>query len=281
MTSNNSTVNCFICERPLRHTGVDFTGKNIYRCDDCIYAMTPVAPAEAAARLYDDPQYFDGWSCNRELDSDRFDPAVHRQVEQYLEFIKTHTTGKSLLDVGTGSGLLPQRARESGYEVEGTDLSKHVGQTLPAKGGFRVHQGTLEEIKFDRKYDVITLLHVLEHTSNPLETLQRAREILTGEGYVVVVVPNVRSLDTRLKDLLSGYKLKSRPYKHLALGHHNFVFSINSLKKLGQAAHFDVVHHATTQPAWRAGALHRVLQRWELAAWCWVVYRKRQRPIKS
>jgi len=209
-----------------------------------------------------------------EFDYQRFEPAVHRQVEQYLAYIRQHTSGKSLLDVGTGSGLLPHLARLSGYEVEGTDLSRHVSETLPAKAGFAVHQGTIEGIKFEHNYDIITMLHVLEHTSDPLSTLRRAREILNDRGYLLVVVPNYRSLDTRIKDLLSKLKLKSRPYKHLALGHHNYVFSLNSLRALGQAANLRVVHQTTTQPAWRSGFWHRMFEPLALASWCWIVYQK-------
>ena len=274
MASNDTPANCLICNRQLGHVGEDFAGKQIYRCDECDYVMTPAATADAASELYDDPEYFDGWGCNMDFDYGRFELSVHRQVEQYLEFIKAHTQGKSLLDVGTGSGLLPHLARQSGYEVEGTDLSKHVSETLPAKAGFQVHHGAIEDITFARTYDVITMLHVLEHTSDPLSTLDRAREILNESGYLIVVVPNYRSFDTRVKNLLSRFKLKSRPYKHLALGHHNYVFSINSLKALGRAANFDIVHHTTTQPAWRSGMLHRLLESFDLATWCWIVYRK-------
>jgi 2-polyprenyl-3-methyl-5-hydroxy-6-metoxy-1,4-benzoquinol methylase len=236
--------------------------------------MTPAGDDSDARDLYDDPEYFDGWGCNLEFDYDRFEPAVHRQVSQYLEFIKQHAKGKTLLDVGTGSGLLPHLARESGYEVEGTDLSKHVSETLPAKAGFRVYRGTIEDIKFDHSYDIITMLHVLEHTSNPLSTLSRARELLNDNGYLVVVVPNYRSFDTRIKNLLSKLKLKSRAYKHLALGHHNYVFSLKSLKALGHAADLEVVHQMTTQPTWRASVPHRLFESFNLATWCWTVYRK-------
>jgi len=274
MTSNSKAVSCVLCQRPLRHTGEDFAGKQIYRCRECDYIMTPAVAAENASELYDDPEYFDGWGCNLEFDYQRFEPAVHRQVEQYLSFIKQYTSGKTLLDIGTGSGLLPHLARDSGYEVEGTDLSQHVSETLPAKAGFAVHRGTIEEIKFERTYDIITMLHVLEHTSNPLSTMQRACEILNESGYLLVVVPNRRSFDTRIKDLLSKFRLKSRPYKHLALGHHNYVFSINSLKVLGRAANLRIVHHTTKQPAWRTGFWHRLFEPFDLATWCWMVYQK-------
>jgi len=274
MASNVTPANCLLCKRQLRHVGEDFAGKQIYKCEHCDYVMTPSATAEAASELYDDPEYFDGWGCNMDFDYDRFEPAVHRQVEQYLNLIKQHTRGKTLLDVGTGSGLLPHLARQFGYEVEGTDLSKHVSEVLPDKAGFLVHQGTIEEIQFNRNYDVVTMLHVLEHTTNPLSTVNRAREILNDGGYVLVVVPNYKSVDTRIKGLMSRLKLKRRPYKHLALGHHNYVFSIQSLTTLGRVANLQIVHRGTMQPAWRSSALHRLFERLGMATWCVIVYQK-------
>lgn len=272
--SQTTLPQCILCNRLLRLIGKDFTGRLIYRCDDCEYLTTPIAATGESAEIYDNPEYFDGWGCNLDFDYERFEPAVHQQVAEYLEFIKRHTDGTSLLDVGTGSGLLPHLARAAGYEVEGTDLSKHVSETLPAKAGFPVHQGAIEDIQFHRKFDIVTMLHVLEHTTNPLSTLQRAKEILNDGGFIIVVVPNLRSLDTRIKDSLSQMKLKSRPYKHLALGHHNWVFSIKSLEQLGDKAGLRVVHRETRQPAWRASGGHRLLERYQLATWCWIVYRK-------
>jgi 2-polyprenyl-3-methyl-5-hydroxy-6-metoxy-1,4-benzoquinol methylase len=236
--------------------------------------MTPAVASAEASALYDNPEYFDGWGCNLEFDYERFEPSVHQQVKDYLDFVAAHTRGKSLLDVGTGSGLLPHLARTNGYEVEGTDLSKHVSDNVPAKAGFPIHHGTLEEIEFTRTYDIITMLHVLEHTNNPLATLQRCKELLNDGGYLIVVVPNYQSLDTHIKNLLSRLKLKSRPYKHLALGHHNFVFSIKSLEILGDKAGLQVVHRQTRQPAWRARGVHRFLERYGMATWCWIVYQK-------
>jgi len=268
----NDQTRCLLCGGALRQVARDFGGKQILSCDHCDYVCTPVSAASDNEALYDDPRYFDGWGCNLEFDYDRFEPAVHRQMEEYLAFIGEHARGCSLLDVGTGHGLLPHLARMHGYEVEGTDLSKHVSETLPAKIGFPIHHGQIEQILLARKFDIITLLHVLEHTVNPVSTLARCRELLNENGFVIVVVPNYRSLDTRIKNLLSKMKLKHRPYKHLALGHHNYVFSLHGLKVLGHKAKLRTVYSETRQPAWRSGPGHRLLNRFELGAWCWIVY---------
>src|SRR3989440_8325516 len=137
MTSNHRRENrCILCQRPLRRIGEDFTGKHIYKCNDCQYVCTTISTTAETTALYDDPEYFDGWGCNLDFDYERFEPSVHQQVNEYLEFIERYARGKSLLDVGTGSGLLPHLARARGYEVEGTDLSKHVSDSLPPKVGF-------------------------------------------------------------------------------------------------------------------------------------------------
>src|SRR5712675_509186 len=171
MNRNTQTeIQCLLCARRMRRVGAAVTGKEIYKCDHCEYVSTPIAATAETTALYNDPEYFDGWGCNLEFDYDRFDPSVHRQVQDYLDFIDRHTEGKSLLDVGTGSGLLPQAARTRGYVVEGTDLSEHVSENVPAKAGFPIHHGAIEDIEFTRTYDIITMLHVLEHTGDPLST---------------------------------------------------------------------------------------------------------------
>src|SRR5260370_35421333 len=115
MNSNNEyEVGCLLCGQGLRPVGEDFTGKEIFKCDRCDYVTTPIAITSETTALYDDPEYFDGWGCNLEFDYDRFEPAVHQQVHDYLEFINEHARGVSLLDVGTGSGLLPFLGQTTG-----------------------------------------------------------------------------------------------------------------------------------------------------------------------
>jgi 2-polyprenyl-3-methyl-5-hydroxy-6-metoxy-1,4-benzoquinol methylase len=258
----------------MNYMGVDFTGKEIYRCHSCDHVSTPFAEIADEEALYDDPEYFADWGCNVEFDYDRFDPNIIRQTHNYVDFIEKYAPGKSLLDVGTGHGVLPFVARSRGYEVEGTDLSKYICENLPRKHGFVVRRGRLEEIEFARTYDVVSMLHILEHTRSPVSTLNKCRELLNPGGYVVIVVPNFNSLDSRLKNALSRLKLKRRAYKHLALGHHNHVFSLKSLTILGDQCGFRLIHQETRQPVWSAGGFNHLLELTGLATWCWVVFRK-------
>lgn len=53
------------------------------------------------------------------------------------------------------------------------------------------------------KFDVVTLVDVLEHLQNPLELLERTKPLLLDEGEVLLSVPNVAHASVRL-ELLAG-----------------------------------------------------------------------------
>lgn len=269
-------MQCVLCEIKMDQFGQDFSGIDIYRCPKCLLvkADIPDRATGEAAQMYEDAEYFEGWNFNAELDYESFDKSLFEQAEIYVDFIQRHTKGKEMLDVGTGHGLLPYTARKRGYDVEGTDLSQWLCDRLPAKVGFPIHCGPIETIKFSKHYDVITLMHVLEHTTDPLSTIQRCTELLNDNGYIIVVVPNYRSLDCRLKDFASKRGLKKRPFKHLALGHHNWVFSLRNLQRLGEKCGLKAVYLRSGHASWKSGPWHSSLSRLGLAGWCYAVFEK-------
>jgi 2-polyprenyl-3-methyl-5-hydroxy-6-metoxy-1,4-benzoquinol methylase len=255
--------------------GRDFNGVEIHRCPQCM--LVKAMPLQSGvSEMYDDPEYFSGWGSDKEFNAGEHDENLHQLTNQYLDFIGTHTEGETLLDIGTGHGLLPLLAMKRGYVAEGTDVSRHVCENLPQKIGIPIHHGAVEEIRFDKSFDIITLIHVLEHTESPVSTIKRCKELLNEGGFIVVVVPNYRSLDTRIKDFLSKRNLKSRPFKHLALGHHNYVFSLENLELLGKLAGLRTVYKGTGSASWKQDAFNRLLARMNMATWCYVVYRKHE-----
>ena len=44
-------------------------------------------------------------------------------------------------------------------------------------------------------FDIITMWHVLEHVPNLLEYIEKLKELLTQDGYLIVAVPNFKSYD--------------------------------------------------------------------------------------
>ena len=95
----------------------------------------------------------------------------------------------SLLDVGCGSGRYVQLAQDSGINATGIDkIPQHTPYTK---------QVSVEKFSSEKKYDVITLYHVIEHITSPEEMLRKIKTILEPDGLLVIEVPLVGNLTER------------------------------------------------------------------------------------
>jgi 2-polyprenyl-3-methyl-5-hydroxy-6-metoxy-1,4-benzoquinol methylase len=102
----------------------------------------------------------------------------------------------SVLDVGCSTGVFLAEMRDAGWQVTGIELSEQATAYARQRYGLEVIQGSLQDADLPAEtFDVITLWDVLEHTYNPLNTLQHAHHLLRDGGVVVATVPNYDSLD--------------------------------------------------------------------------------------
>src|SRR6185369_8239448 len=113
-----------------------------------------------------------------------------------------------VLDVGCGSGafLFQLKTRWPGdYEILGTDVSGAPLNYAESKG-LPVLRGNLLEHAFaGKRFDAITLWAVLEHLNEPDKFLIKVQEILKPGGLCFALVPNARSLATRLLGIRYRY----------------------------------------------------------------------------
>ena len=106
-----------------------------------------------------------------------------------------------VLDVGCGDGLTLGSLAQFAQEVEGLEVDPTI-VSPPTLQRFRIHTGVLDD-KFDPadRYDLITMLDVLEHIKDPVAALQRSRELLAPGGSVLITVPAFRALWTNHDDV--------------------------------------------------------------------------------
>lgn len=120
-----------------------------------------------------------------------------RQARRILQTVHTSHPAGRLLDVGAGSGILVEEAMNLGYVAEGVEPSKWL-YNKAVERGLRVHHGILPEVKIEPPYDVVTLIDVIEHVSDPVGLLKEAREVMAEDGLGIVITPDVGSLTARL-----------------------------------------------------------------------------------
>lgn len=100
----------------------------------------------------------------------------------------------TLLDVGCGTGEFLIGMARDGWDVYGTERSSYAASIArEALGHHRVVLGGLDHLAH-RRFDVITLWHVLEHAEDPHALLESAVARLAPGGLLIIEVPNAESL---------------------------------------------------------------------------------------
>ena len=125
------------------------------------------------------------------------------RIRQVLPTIRQYPNCK-VLDVGCGWDYRLLRTIEP-YISSGTGVDFKVPELI--NGKISTHQIMLDsKLPFTEGYfDVVTMLAVLEHLSNPLGIVKEIERVLTRKGRLVLTVPS--KLSRPVLEFLS-YKLK-------------------------------------------------------------------------
>ncbi|MDO8497362.1 MAG: class I SAM-dependent methyltransferase [bacterium] len=199
---------CSICDRNI-YLLKEINGDQIWECRDCSVAYTR---QEKTYNIY-----------NNKID---YKINTYRRLEKYHEkqfrnIINTVTrfiSSGNLLEVGAGFGLFSSLLSEyKNYSIE--VIEPHLSlYFLKNNQKVIMHRKKYEEFLKEnkKKYDGVFFLDVLEHFDRPDDILRRTRKILSINGYLILQLPNYRSLMARIcKDwswwMVSDHKIHFSP----------------------------------------------------------------------
>ena len=122
-------------------------------------------------------------------------------------------TVRSVLDVGCRSGdfLLHWRG---GEDRVGVELSRPAIE-VARRRGLTVMQGFVEDIRFDRAFDVVACYAVVEHLREPEPFLRHLPRLLESGGVLVVMVPTRQCAKRAILDALGVRWHMYSPPQHL------------------------------------------------------------------
>lgn len=158
--------------------------------------VDPIPTEEEVERFYRDEFYsseyksFNDSSREVQLNDPDYFEAYWEDHRVEIEKIKGSLEGLSILDIGCGFALGMQYLKRFGADVHGIDPA-------PEAIEYACEQGVTAKIGFqdidlfgDKKFDVVSLINVLEHLREPAEVLRGVRKILKPDGLLIVDVPN-------------------------------------------------------------------------------------------
>lgn len=167
--------------------------------------------------------------------------AICAQVEAHFGSLEDI----SVFDVGFGFAQALLYFRGKGMHGAGLEPSPE-GVAYALEQGIEAYRAGIEQFDVvgDRRYDVVTIINVLEHLRAPADTLVKVREqLLRPGGLLVIDVPNDFNDFQTAADAEHGLgQWWVCPPNHI-----NY-FSFSSLGRLLDACGYDVVHQEATFP---------------------------------
>lgn len=186
-------INCPVCKEPPHQP---ILSNEICVCSKCELRWTYIPDELDAEALYEDEIY--AIVDNRKS---VFERIIFSEAEKVLRIAKNiQPTVSSLLDFGSGKGQFLWVAKQ--HEWFGLGIETAHDRAEFAKKNY--HVDVLEEMYSggkvaERKFDLITLNHVLEHLPDPIGLLSQLVESnLSDEGLVYIEVPRANSWQAKI-----------------------------------------------------------------------------------
>lgn len=219
----------FLFDATDTNRNIDERAYSVLACPLCQVAQTfPVLSAREVERYYTREYYAIDESIALEASrqSMRERAARIRRIRRYLK------SGR-LLDVGAGMGLFLKTARESGFEVQGLELSREAARLGKKLWDLDIAHGDLLTAALPGShFDVVTLSHVFEHIDDPVTAARLLHETTRKGGLLVIGVPNFASAQARL--------FRERWF-HLDVPRHRFHYTPQSLSSILRTTGFSIV----------------------------------------
>ena len=243
------TVNCLLCGVDQTRLRATIDGWRVVRCRRCGLAYLNPRPAEPAA-LYSEA-YFCSEQCQAGVVE--AEKGIVERTEDIVGIERFKKSG-ALLDIGCATGHLLASAKRRGWEVTGIEFSEWAARVAKEQSGLEVLVGAMHSLALpEKRFDVITIYHTLEHLLDSLEALKHAFRWMKDDGLLVIRLPNLRSLDAwYYEDQWEGWKV---PF-------HLYHFSPKTLKRVLGMAGFHVKQFEFPLSPLFVNAVRRLIHPW-------------------
>jgi 2-polyprenyl-3-methyl-5-hydroxy-6-metoxy-1,4-benzoquinol methylase len=195
MSAEQRSRPCPVCGSPRADPSFEKGDLHVVKCRVCSMLYANPVPVEFVSGQYYDDRGTDYYLSPAKLESDYAPVRFERELRLFRRFC----LGGAVLDVGCSTGGFLYNLNErfpGGYRRLGTDVS---GPALDyaASRGVPVSRGNFLDSPCG-PFDAVTFWAVLEHVFEPRLFLERAWSLLKPDGLCFALVPNMKSLATRL-----------------------------------------------------------------------------------
>lgn len=196
----------------------------IQKCTDCGFYFTNPRPSEETNSFYyQSDEYISHSSSKKGIINKLYNVVRNYTLKQKRNIIEKLTPERNLLDIGCGTGHFLNECKENGWNVTGLEPDSDARNFTRENFNFETEPIQNLYSKEEKSFNVITMWHVLEHVYHLQKDVKQIVSLLKKDGYLVIAVPNRKSLDANL------YKTYWAAYD---VPRHLYHFSENDVKNL-------------------------------------------------
>ncbi len=189
MKNANQTV--YIKTKDFLITGEEFSLLNDLERE--LLITHPQPEIEKLSKYYESDDYISHTDNKKGLVSFLYQFVKKKALQKKIKLITSLNNGTgNILDIGAGTGDFLKSAKQKGWKINGVEPNEGARKLAHEK---EVNlESSIDDVK-GKKFDVITLWHVLEHLPNLEETINKIEGLLKPGGTLIIAVPNYMSYD--------------------------------------------------------------------------------------
>ncbi|OGO18309.1 MAG: hypothetical protein A2Z15_08745, partial [Chloroflexi bacterium RBG_16_50_11] len=170
-----------------------FEKNNVLQCKNCGLVYLELKEDQQEIETYYSSEYRKAPEMPVQSPEEHYqDKVTKNDADNRILFISKNINlkGKRVLEVGSASGGLLDKLKESGVkEAAGIELDKEFSE-FTRQRGFKVFTRSIEELGLKAEFDAVVTFHTLEHVYDPMAVIRMTHVALKRGGCFLGEVPN-------------------------------------------------------------------------------------------
>lgn len=198
---------CIVCKHHKSETISQQTrdsNSQVVKCSSCLHIqLYPLPSAKEDQNFYN--QDLQAKNVFKKINNLDLEKRSAVDTQRRTDFInREFKNNKSVLDVGSGYGFFIKAINGAGFKAAGLEVSsarRRISKTITSVP--LLSKAITGPNITKKRYDIITLFHVLEHIKDPIKLSADLKSYLKKDGTLIIEIPNT-----------NHYLLKiNKPYK--------------------------------------------------------------------
>ncbi|MES2779403.1 MAG: class I SAM-dependent methyltransferase [Bacteroidota bacterium] len=218
----------------------------LMQCDNCgLRSIWPRPSDEEIVDMYASEYFTEADSKTHHMNDEYVKLLNEGDYASGVAEMKSYVSSGNILEIGCATGNFLYALKKGGFNVKGIELSEFAVTYAKQHFGIDIINQSFDDKLLgkgisENEFDIIIMGDVLEHFTNPTESMQLAHKILKPGGVVIIHLPGTLNLiSSRLAFFL--YKLIGTQKTMTIPPYHLTEFSAGTARKMCEMAGFSKI----------------------------------------